>query len=154
MYIHVNTENVVIDVTENARYVEKNPKSGVIVATTDKSKAIGAIGRDDIIRQFAAVIICPNWNTLSDVIPVQELPEDFELGKYVYSDGEFSPYEGIAELSGKELTEKTMVNEEDISSNREGIMETYEETAVNTEDIAGLREATMELYEMIIGEGE
>ena len=154
MYIHINTENVVIDVTEQARFVEKNAKTGVIVATTDQRKAIGAIGTADTIRQFASVIVCPNWNTLADVIPVSEIPDDYVPGKYTYSAGEYELYDGIAELSGKELTAKTQVNEEDISSNRDGLMETYEETMTNTEDIAGLREATIELYEMITGEGE
>lgn len=47
----------------------------------------------------------------------------------------------------------TEVNKNDISDNRDGLMETFEASMVNTDDISALREGLEEVYEMLL-EGE
>lgn len=107
MYIHVNTEGVVIDATEEKLLVGKNPTTGKKVILKRKTdEAIGVIGSNDVIRQLAKAAIEVGFYTVYDLIPVSVLPEDYEPGKYVYSNGKFSLYEGTAPKDIKTLTEE------------------------------------------------
>lgn len=49
------------------------------------------------------------------------------------------------------IEEEVLQNTQDISSNREGIIETFETGEINTSDISDLRSAIIELYEMMEG---
>lgn len=109
MFIHINTEGVVIDATEEKKYITKNPTTGKKVITYNVRDAIGVMGSDDIIRQMADKVIEVGFYNVADVIPVSELPEDYEPNRYVYSNGEFEPYEGIAPKDARTLTQENEV---------------------------------------------
>lgn len=53
-----------------------------------------------------------------------------------------------------QLGKATEVNKDDISDNRDGLMETFETGITNSDDIATLRDGLMEVYEMITAESE
>ena len=148
MYIHLNVEGVVIDATLLAKFVTLN-KNGSKYLTPSKKGAVGILSSKDIIRNLVEKVISPDWYTVSQVIPVLSLPEDYVPNKYRYVDGEFVLYEGIAPATNYELTEAVNTHTEDISITQSGLMETYEETEANTNDIAECRAAIEELYEMM-----
>ena len=113
MFIHVNTEGVVIDATEEKLLVGKHPATGKkIILKRKTDEAIGVIGSNDTVRQLAKAAVEVGFYTVQDVIPVAELPEDYEPNKYVYSGGEFSLYEGTAPKDIKTLTEENAALEE------------------------------------------
>ncbi len=148
MYIHVNLEGVVIDATELAKFVAQN-KNGNKYLTKNRYEAVGIMSSLDTIRLLINKTLTPDWYTVAQVIPVAELPEDYEPNKYKYSDGVFEEYGGIAPESNYELTVAVNGHTEDISITQDGLMETYEETAENTVDIAECRAAIEELYELM-----
>lgn len=148
MYIQLNLDGVVIDATELAKYVARN-KNGGKYLTKNRDEAVGIMSSLDTIRELTRTTLTPDWYTVSQVIPVEKLPADYEPNKYKYEDGEFVKYEGIAPSSNYELTLAVNEHTEDISITQDGLMETYEETTANTTDIAECRAAIEELYEML-----
>lgn len=53
-----------------------------------------------------------------------------------------------------QLGKQTEYNADDISDNREGIMESFEASMLNTDDISALRDGLEEVYEMLLTESE
>lgn len=106
MYIHVNTARVVIDVTSDYKLVGKNEKTGKKIIVTKKKDALGVIGSDGNVKQLSATAITEDFYNVSDVIPCDVIPSDYEPGKYVYNAGKFEKYEGTIPKNTKQLTEE------------------------------------------------
>lgn len=106
MYIHVNLNRVVIDVTEDIRYVGRNATTGMKVLVRDKSEAIGVMGSDLVIRPLVSSALAPDFYTVEEAIPVSVIPEDYEPGKYTYNNGKFEFYEGVIPKDAEELTKE------------------------------------------------
>lgn len=131
MYIHINTERVVIDVTETAKYIASND-NGKKYLTYDQSKAIAVLGTNDVIRQLARTSLIVEWDSISEVVPVMDYPEDWDRNPYTYNDGEFESYDGTAPEDNRQLTEG-------VSENSGGILDVAElsdENAGAIEDLA------------------
>ena len=106
MYIHINLNRVVIDATEEINYVGRNATTGMKVLVKNKSEAIGIIGSDLVIRPLASSSLAADFYTVEEAIPVPVIPEDYEPGKYTYSNGEFELYEGTVPMDAEELTKE------------------------------------------------
>ena len=106
MYIHVNLNRVVIDVTEDIGYVGRNATTGKKVLIKDKAEAIGVMGSDLVIRPLVSSSLTADFYTVEDVIPVSAIPEDYESGKYTYNNGEFELYDGVVPKDTEELTKE------------------------------------------------
>lgn len=106
MFIHVNVARVVIDVTDECKFVGKNEKTGKKVIVLKKKDALGVIGSDGNVKQLSSVSITDDFYNVADVIPCDVVPADYTPGKYIYNDGKFEEYEGLPPKNTKELTEE------------------------------------------------
>jgi len=106
MYIHVNTGRIVIDVTDECKFVGKNERTGKKVIVLRKKDALGVIGSDGNVKQLASSAIADDFYNVSDVIPCDIIPSDYEPGKYIYNAGKFEKYEGTIPKNTKQLTEE------------------------------------------------
>ena len=124
MYIHINLSGVAIDATETEKYVGLN--NGRKVITHDKEKAVGVVASDETISPLVKAELSPGWYTVSKLIPVAELPEDFAPNRYSYEDGKMIPYTGTAPEKNETLTEKSMTASVELAECRAAIEELYE----------------------------
>ena len=104
MFIHVNLLQVVIDVTEDCIFIGKNATTGKKIAVRSKSEALGVLGSGDKVRPLVSQSLTDDFYNVLDVIPCDNIPDDYEPGKYIYNNGEFELYEGIAPKDAEELT--------------------------------------------------
>ena len=135
MYLQINTQDVVVDLSLTPMYVTRNEQSGLTVLTPDASLAIGAVSSDgEIIRYFAKSGVNNTWNTLSDVIFIndEEVPADYENNKYTYTvELGLQPYTGIVPETNEALTEEAIITSD-------GLLDIAEETDRNITSIEDL----------------
>ena len=77
MFIHVNVARVVIDVTDECKFVGKNEKTGKKVIVTKKKDALGVIGSDSNVKQLVSAAITDDFYNVADVIPCNVIPADY-----------------------------------------------------------------------------
>ena len=109
MFIHVNVARIVIDVTDECKFVGRNEKTGKKIIVPRKRDALGVIGSDGNVKQLVSSAIVDDFYNVSDVISCDVVPSDYEPGKYVYNAGKFERYEGTIPKSTKQLTEENEV---------------------------------------------
>lgn len=151
MFIHVNLNQVVIDVTEDCILIGKNQTTGKTVIVRDREEALGVLSSESTIRPFVLKSFTEDYYNVLDVIPCDIIPDDYAPGKYIYDNGAFRENEDVVPATNDELTIRIEISEEDIADTRGGLMETSEETEANATDIVELRTAVMELSEEIEG---
>ena len=108
MFIHVNVARVVIDVTDECKFVGKNKKTGKKIIALKKD-ALGVIGSDGNVKQFVSSAITEDFYNVADVVPCDVIPSDYEPGKYIYNSGKFERYEWTIPKNTKQLTEENEV---------------------------------------------
>lgn len=111
MFIYLNTQQVIIDITEKIKPIKKNKNNIFIPCDFDKAQAF--IGSNDEIYAKVGVNIIPAYTDIFLVVSA-DVPDNIESLKWKYVDGKFVentdpyPYDNIT------LTNTTEKNTADI----------------------------------------
>lgn len=87
MYLYINTEQVIVDIVEDFKPIKRNKNNIFIVCNMEKAQAF--IGSNDIIYPKVGVNIVPSFYDVISVVNVDNIPEDVQVLKWKYVDGEF-----------------------------------------------------------------
>lgn len=87
MYLYINTEQVIVDIVEDFKPIRRNKNNIFTVCNMDVAHAF--IGSNDAIYPKVGVNIVPSFYDVISVVNVDNIPEDVQVLKWKYVDGEF-----------------------------------------------------------------
>jgi hypothetical protein len=136
MYLYINTEQVIVDIVEDFKPIKRNKNNIFIVCDMEKAQAF--IGSNDIIYPKIGVNIVPSFYDVISVVNVDNIPEDVQVLKWKYVDGEFVRNSEPYPLNNLPLTIG-------VSENDSAICDVAELSDVNSSAIDDLAEMVDEL---------
>lgn len=106
-YLLLNTQNVIIDIVDNPRYIKKNETTGRKYSC-NQIEAAGIMGSDgDTIYNMASTTFNVQFYDIGQVSAVSMVPEDVKPMTHVWTQSEgFTKFSGMAPATNLELTKQ------------------------------------------------